>query len=53
MKDNKEPKLLEPEKCEAIDWFKMNKLPKPLSLITKLDLKAIKNLKINLFQLLS
>ncbi len=33
------PKILEPDKCDAIGWFPLNKLPKPLSLITKLDLK--------------
>ncbi|MBI4039902.1 NUDIX domain-containing protein [Candidatus Daviesbacteria bacterium] len=25
-----EPKILEPEKCEALDWFKWDNLPKPL-----------------------
>ncbi len=42
VKGNKEPKILEPEKCLAIGWFKLSKLPKPLSEITKLDLKALK-----------
>ena len=32
------PKILEPEKCDAIGWFQMNKLPKPLSLITQIDI---------------
>lgn len=40
IKGNKEPKILEPDKCNAIGWFFLKKLPKPLSVITKLDLKA-------------
>ena len=32
------PGILEPEKCEAIGWFSLENLPKPLSIITKLDL---------------
>lgn len=32
------PKIMEPNKCEAIGWFSLDKLPKPLSIITKLDL---------------
>ena len=31
-------RILEPEKCEAISWFALRKLPKPLSIITKLDI---------------
>lgn len=42
VKGNKEPKLLEPDKCDAIGWFSLKKLPKPLSVITKYDLKAYK-----------
>lgn len=33
-----DPKILEPEKCEEIRWFKLNDLPHPLSLITQHDL---------------
>lgn len=36
------PKIMEPEKCDAIGWFPLDKLPKPLSIITKLDLKEYK-----------
>lgn len=32
------PKIMEPEKCDAIGWFALDNLPKPLSIITKLDL---------------
>jgi len=34
-----EPKILEPDKCEGIGWFKMEALPSPLSLITQEDIK--------------
>lgn len=40
IKGNKEPKILEPHKCDEIGWFSLNDLPKPLSVISKLDLKA-------------
>lgn len=32
------PKIMEPRKHEKVGWFKLNKIPKPLSLITKLDI---------------
>lgn len=38
----KEPKIMEPDKSEAIGWFSLDNLPKPLSFITKLDIKAYK-----------
>ncbi len=34
------PRILEPDKCEAIGWFGINSLPKPLSIITKLDVAS-------------
>lgn len=34
------PKILEPHKCDQIGWFPLDKLLKPLSIITKLDLKT-------------
>ncbi len=34
------PKIMEPHKCDAIGWFNLKKLPKPLSVITRLDLIA-------------
>jgi mutator protein MutT len=47
---NKKPKIMEPDKCDAIGWFSINKLPKPLSIITKIDinqyLKRIKDRKL-------
>jgi len=33
------PKIMEPEKCDAIGWFSLDCLPKPLSLITQLDIQ--------------
>lgn len=42
IKKGQEPKILEPDKCDGIGWFPLNKLPKPLSIITKIDLKHLK-----------
>lgn len=39
------PKIMEPEKCDEIGFFPLNKLPKPLSIVTKLDLKMYKKRK--------
>lgn len=33
-----QPKILEPEKCEAIGWFDLDSPPEPLSIITKMDI---------------
>jgi mutator protein MutT len=33
------PKIMEPEKCSAIGWFRLSALPSPLSIITKLDIE--------------
>ena len=40
IKSGQTPKIMEPHKCDAIGWFKLNQLPEPLSVITKLDLTA-------------
>ncbi len=34
----KEPKIMEPDKCDAIGWFAFDMLPSPLSIITKIDI---------------
>lgn len=44
IKKGQTPQILEPEKCDAIGWFSMSKLPKPLSIITKLDLANYRKL---------
>lgn len=35
-----DPTILEPEKCTAIGWFSLDKLPHPLSLITQANIRA-------------
>lgn len=37
---NGEAKIYEPEKCEAIGWFPLENLPKPISKITELNLNV-------------
>ena len=34
-----EPQIREPEKCSAIGWFELSEMPKPLSLITRYNLR--------------
>lgn len=36
--DAQEPRIMEPHKCEAIEWFEIDKLPSPLSITTELNL---------------
>lgn len=38
IKKGQQPKIMEPDKCDAIGWFPMDKLPQPLSIITKIDI---------------
>ena len=33
-----EPKILEPDKCDAIGFFPLDTLPQPLSIITQIDI---------------
>ena len=42
IKKGQEPKIVEPDKCDAIGWFDLKNLPHPLSIITKIDLKVLK-----------
>jgi len=39
------PKIMEPEKCDEIGWFSLNKIPRNLSYITSLDLKEYRKIK--------
>lgn len=32
------PSIKEPHKCDAIEWFDINDLPSPLSIITQIDM---------------
>lgn len=34
----RKPKIMEPEKCDAIGWFSFGNLPEPLSIITEIDI---------------
>lgn len=45
IKPGKEPRIVEPHKCDGIGWFALHKLPKPLSIITKIDIKSYKDYK--------
>lgn len=42
LKSKKQPEILEPDKCDAIGWFPITALPKPLSYITGLSIKELK-----------
>lgn len=39
IKDGQTPRIMEPHKCDAIEWFEMDDLPSPLALTTEPSLK--------------
>jgi 8-oxo-dGTP diphosphatase len=39
LKPGQTSRIMEPNKCDEIGWFKLDSLPQPLSLITQADLK--------------
>ncbi|MDQ3099084.1 MAG: NUDIX domain-containing protein [bacterium] len=51
LKAGQEPKIMEPHKCDAIGWFDLENLPEPLSIITQIDLKKVKDHR-NLLELI-
>lgn len=40
IKEGQTPKIMEPEKCDAIEWFSLDDLPSPLSIATTFNLDA-------------
>lgn len=38
--ENREPKLLEPEKCEGWDWYDLASLPKPLFELCEISINS-------------
>ncbi len=45
IKENKNPKIMEPDKCDEIGWFALDNLPQPLSIITKIDIARYNKMK--------
>lgn len=42
IKDGQTPKIMEPHKCDAIEWFTLDELPSPLALTTEPSLEMYK-----------
>jgi 8-oxo-dGTP diphosphatase len=40
VKPGQSPKILEPHKCETIEWFALDNLPEPLSIATRLNIEV-------------
>lgn len=45
IKDGQTPKIMEPHKCDAIEWFALDELPSPLALTTAPSLELYKGSK--------
>ncbi len=45
IKNEKIPKIMEPDKCDEINWFALDNLPQPLSIITKIDIDRYNTMK--------
>jgi len=43
IRPGEEPRIMEPDKCDEIGWFGLDKLPQPLSIITEIDLERYHN----------